>query len=43
MAIYSRDNDTWLNLNHVIKAERVSRAAKFDILEEALLRKLDGI
>lgn len=32
--IYSRDNDTWLNLNHVIKAERVSRGVNLIFLKK---------
>lgn len=38
---YTRANDTWLNINHDLQVEPVSRAQKLDLLERTLVRKIE--
>jgi para-nitrobenzyl esterase len=39
---YDINSGQWLNLNHVIRAENVTRKAKLDILEKTMLEKMEN-
>ncbi len=37
---YNTENGKWINLNHKIESEKVSRKTKLDILEKTMLKKM---
>lgn len=38
---YSNDKNKWLNINHNLKEERISKIGKLSILERTLIRKIE--